>query len=852
MDGETDWKVKEAVRQTQDLIGKSPSNIFESQWAAMIESPSDSIYTFQGNYFAKSGIFEPLRVENAIWANSRIASGEVYLLVIYTGLETRMALNSKKQIQKFGKTDEEIDTLFKFIFLILVLVSFVMFLVSGYEVHLAYWLEIIRIFSILSTLLPYMLKLNVDFAKLFYSHQINCDSLIEGTIVRNRQIPEELGRIEYLLSDKTGTLTKNEMIFKELKTLFGGFNMRNFDELKDIVQTLSEKGQFLCSQQEESILATMQALLLCNNVSPSWNQNERTLQASSPDEIALVNFAETLGFRIESRRTNQITISSPSGKLENYEILENFPFSSERMRMGILLKKIETNELLFFLKGADVAIQNKLNTNETIFVQEQCENLSKEGLRTLVLTFKRVDSLDYSFWKSQFQKASKNLSQRTEMEKICIDNLEKGVQLLGITGVEDLLQEDVKNVITNVRNAGIKAWMLTGDKLETAQCIAISTGFKAQGQPFHVMASSDLGEIENKLAKFNPQTMTLVVSGNSLASILSDSKVKKRFFIKAMLSKTVIFCRCAPKQKAEITLILKSTFQKVVCSIGDGGNDVAMIQSASVGIGIEGKEGLQAALASDFSVKKFKYVLHLFLWHGRLSYVRSSTIANLVIHRGFFLTTIQYIFMSGLYFITMNMYNGYLNMFYGTLFTNIVVFSMIFDEDIPKHQAFNYPQLYKLIQEGGELTFKIFFIWVFKAIFQGSVVIMLTLYLFDHSFLQIMTITFTSLLMIEYLTVILVVRTWHKMIVIGLLLSLSSYLLCLFFFRDFLNLSKLNFYDYFQIGILVACGWIPVLLAKIIQRFVFPSTIDKIINEVRTQEKRKRFEKNVSKSAVKN
>lgn len=108
----------------------------------------------------------------------------------------------------------------------------------------------------------------------------------------------------------------------------------------------------------------------------------------------------------------------------------------------------------------------------------------------------------------------------------------------------------------------------------------------------------------------------MLVSGPSLSIILDDNFLKDTFLKKAVTASSVILCRCAPKQKAEMVLTLKKDLKKIICGIGDGGNDVGMIQCANVGIGIEGKEGLQASLASDFSVKKFKNILKLFLWHG--------------------------------------------------------------------------------------------------------------------------------------------------------------------------------------------------------------------------------------------
>ena len=870
LDGETDWKVRESVRFTQTIIEQDISNVFCADWSADVEAPGDMIYEFSGNFYGEQGSYEPLRLNQTIWANMRIATGEILLLVIYTGKETRMAMNSKKPIDKFGKTDVEINFIFKTIFCIFVVVSLILFFLSGQITGRGWLIYFVRTFAILSTMLPFMLKLNVDLAKLFYANEINKDKDIEGTIVRNRQIPEELGRIEYLLSDKTGTLTRNEMVFKHLRTPGGNYHEENFSLLKKRLRSKSDlhvnddltnsriemdepeqnvsrsfgSGRDLFTQTF-SIKDTINALILCNNVSPTFNNGERMLQASSPDEVALVNFAEELGYFMEARRTNMIRIrTSEKGEVE-YEILENFAFSSERKRMGILLRNVHTNEIIFYLKGADAVFEKLLSPEEWIFVKEQAENLSKEGLRTLVLTQRIVNPEEYRVWKEAMNKASQNLKNRIDAEQKCIEELERGMQLLGVTGVEDLLQEDIKSVILNIRDAGIKVWMLTGDKLETAKSIAISTGFKTGNQYFFEVTELNDAEIEMRLSVFDPTKSVLVISGQTLDVILKNHFLKESFLKHAIKAQSVVLCRCAPKQKAEIALILKNDLKKVVCGIGDGGNDVGMIQSASIGLGIEGKEGLQASLASDFSVRKFKNILKLFLWHGRLSYLRSTTLANLVVHRGFILTTIQYMFMIAFHFVSINIYNGYLNMFYGTLFTNMVVFSMIFDKDIPIHQAFNYPSLYKLIQEGGELSIKMLMTWIWKAIFQAAVIFLLTLKFMDNTFLEIITISFTALILVEYLTIITIVRTWHIVMVIGILLSLLIYVLCLTFLRNIFLLSALEIKDFAKIALIVVCGWLPLQVIHLIQRYCFPSPIDKIIKEASTQQTRWKFKSNL-------
>ena len=852
LDGETDWKVREAIRFTQSAMQQNVSSVFNGPWNALVEAPNDLIYDFKGNFNGPNNAYESLRINHTVWANMKITTGEVVLLTIYTGKETRMALNSKKAQDKFGRTDEEINGIFKIIFLILIVVSVTLFLMAG-EFSSHWLINIVRIFAILSTLLPFMLKLNVDVAKLFYCRQISQDPHIEGTIVRNRQIPEELGRIEYLLSDKTGTLTRNEMIFKHLRTQHKFYSTENFHKLQDEMKNASQNDDQNGVDKKDRVLTVRECLasmILCNNVSPTFNNGERTLQASSPDEVALVDFAESLGFYMEDRGTTTIKMKTPLQAIETYEILENFAFSSERKRMGILLKNTETGELTFFLKGADIVIQPLLSTEEEIFVKEQTEDLSKEGLRTLVLAQKSMTEEEYNKWKDTMARASQNLRNRVEAEQRCIEELEAGIKLLGVTGVEDLLQKDVKSVITDIRAAGIKVWMLTGDKLETAKCIAISTGFKAPNQNFWEVSETNETKINELLTKFDPDMSVLLISGQTLEIIMRNEFLKEEFLKKSIQAESVVLCRCAPKQKAEVATILKEEMKKVVCGIGDGGNDVGMIQSANIGIGIEGKEGRQASLASDFSVREFKNILKLFLWHGRLSYLRSSTLGVLVVHRGFIQTTIQYLFMIAFQFVTVNVYNGYLNMFYGTLFTNIVVFSMIFDVDIPLQQAFNYPQLYKLLQESGELSVKTLFVWIWKAIFQGAVIILLTLKFFENTFLEFVTITFTALVLVEYLTIITIVRTWHVAMFVGIAVSFVAYLLCLHLLKRVFQFSDLDVNAYLKIVLLVICGWAPLQLIQLVQRACFPTPVDKIIQEGKTKEKRARLSTSLRKTQL--
>ena len=380
--------------------------------------------------------------------------------------------------------------------------------------------------------------------------------------------------------------------------------------------------------------------------------------------------------------------------------------------------------------------------------------------------------------------------------------------------------------------------MLTGDKLETAKCIGVCTGFKSEYQSFFEISTTNDEEILSLLADFDSENHCLVVTGSSIEVIFRDSFLIESFLDKSKKAKSVILCRCAPKQKAQVARAIKEKYNKVVCCIGDGGNDVGMIQESNVGIGIEGKEGLQASLASDVSVRRFMDIEMLFLWHGRLSYLRTSKLSNFVVHRGLIITTIQTIFIVVFYYVSINIYNGFLIMGYSTIFTNLPVFALILDEDIPMRQALNYPILYNHVQKGKNMNFTVFLKWLWKSIFQGSAIIILSILLMSNTFTEIVTITFTALIFIEFLNIASMIRTWHKYIFMSIVISLIVYFFCLIFLRRLFLLSVLKIGDFFKICLLSIVTWLPFQTYQTIQRTFFPEKIDIVINEAKIEEKR--------------
>jgi phospholipid-translocating ATPase len=279
-----------------------------------------------------------------------------------------------------------------------------------------------------------------------------------------------------------------------------------------------------------------------------------------------------------------------------------------------------------------------------------------------------------------------------------------------------------------------------------------------------------------------------------------------------------------------ITERIKKISKKTVAAIGDGGNDVGMIQISSIGIGIVGKEGNHAALASDISILEFKYVKNLILWHGRNSYKRAAALSQFVIHRGLIISILQMAFSIIFYNVAIPIYNGMLMLGYATLYTSLPVFSIIFDEDVTLEKTMLYPNLYITLRKSRDLNTKTFFIWLWISIYQGVVIMVLSLVLFEQSFVRIVTITFTSLIISEILNVATTIHRLNKWIVGSQVLTLLIYALSLIFLNNYIDTSKIDKDFLWKVFAIVAVSWTPIHLAKCIIRRISPTEEDRITN----------------------
>ncbi|XP_064238601.1 probable phospholipid-transporting ATPase IIA isoform X5 [Aotus nancymaae] len=872
LDGETDWKLRLPVACTQRL--PTAADLLQIRSYVYAEEPNIDIHNFVGTFTREDSdppISESLSIENTLWAGTVVASGTVVGVVLYTGRELRSVMNTSNPRSKIGLFDLEVNCLTKILFGALVVVSLVMVALQHFAGR--WYLQIIRFLLLFSNIIPISLRVNLDMGKIVYSWVIRRDSKVPGTVVRSSTIPEQLGRISYLLTDKTGTLTQNEMVFKRLHLGTVAYGLDSMDEVQSHIFSIytqqsqdppAQKGPTLTTKVRRTMSSrvheAVKAIALCHNVTPVYESNGvtdqaeaekqyedscRVYQASSPDEVALVQWTESVGLTLVGRDQSSMQLRTPGDQILNFTILQIFPFTYESKRMGIIVRDESTGEITFYMKGADVVMAGIVQYND--WLEEECGNMAREGLRVLVVAKKSLAEEQYQDFEARYVQAKLSVHDRSLKVATVIESLEMEMELLCLTGVEDQLQADVRPTLETLRNAGIKVWMLTGDKLETATCTAKNAHLVTRNQDIHVFRLvTNRGEAHLELNAFRRKhDCALVISGDSLEVCLKYYEYE--FMELACQCPAVVCCRCAPTQKAQIVRLLQERTGKLTCAVGDGGNDVSMIQESDCGVGVEGKEGKQASLAADFSITQFKHLGRLLMVHGRNSYKRSAALSQFVIHRSLCISTMQAVFSSVFYFASVPLYQGFLIIGYSTIYTMFPVFSLVLDKDVKSEVAMLYPELYKDLLKGRPLSYKTFLIWVLISIYQaemgfhhigqtglelltsGSTIMYGALLLFESEFVHIVAISFTSLILTELLMVALTIQTWHWLMTVAELLSLACYIASLVFLHEFIDvyfIATLSFLWKVSVITLVSC--LPLYVLKYLRRRFSPPSYSKL------------------------
>ncbi|KAJ3045970.1 hypothetical protein HK097_001086 [Rhizophlyctis rosea] len=769
------------------------------------------------------------------------------------------------------------------------------------------WRQFCTFFVLLNTLIPISLYVTMEIIKLVQAHFINQDLDMYDPVTdtpaqaRTSNLNEDLGQVQYVFTDKTGTLTENLMVFKRLSVggrwylhapggmganpdgdegeargvkttcqLIGKITEANKIEDANSGEIREESGAQIPIDILQRAVDLIEAMALCHSAVPETITPGKTEKcppsivytASSPDETALVTAADQMQFSVRGRTINSISLNILGGAQNTtYTILQTLEFSSARKRMSVIVRyPHQENRILVICKGADSVILDRLCDPLELFEEERdildktLEHVAEfagQGLRTLLYACRVVDEAEYEVWSRDYAEASAALDQREEMMENVASRIEQGMILMGATAIEDKLQPSVGVTIEKLARAGIKVWMLTGDKRETAvnigytcrlakpwsvviqiggesvedirrsiqmgleRCWSLKGGKKRRGskggalmetrqpsfpgtpsadrnQPPHVVVvitgdtlmkleaqhtnvSEPLCPVQSYFAAKTWKKRDPSASSTTTTTMLKDPtphetpehSLLNSFLDLGILSDAAICCRFSPSQKALIVSSmrerikyrhktpyrpvstisdppppllqrLKSLYKRnptpsnVTLAIGDGANDIPMLQSAHVGIGITGREGLAASRASDYSFAQFRFLQPLLLIHGRYSYIRISFFIGGTFYKCFTLYLTQLIYQRWCGFTGQSLYEQWTLALFNIAFSLFpVMIGGILQRDLTKATLLEVPELYGYGQYNTGLNAWKMAGWIFAAARHAAISSLLTFFMYQ-------------------------------------------------------------------------------------------------------------------------
>lgn len=760
LDGETDLKTRLIPAA---CMGIDFELLHKIKGVIECPGPDKDIRRFDGNLRLLPPFIDndvcPLTIKNTILQSCYLRNTEWACgVAVYTGNETKLGMTRGIPEPKLTAVDAMIDKLTGAIFVFQIVVVIVLGTAGNVwkdtearkQWYVLYpqefpWYELLVIplrFELLcSIMIPISIKVSLDLVKSLYAKFIDWDyEMIDPETdtpshATNTAISEDLAQVEYILTDKTGTLTENRMIFR--RCCIGGifYGNETGDALKDVGLLNS------IASGSPDVIRFLTVMAVCNTVIPAKSKAGAILyKAQSQDEEALVHAAAQLHMVLVNKNASIIEIKFNSSVLQ-YEILETLEFTSDRKRMSVVVKDCQNGNISLLSKGADEAILPYTHAGQqTRTLVEAVEQYSQLGLRTLCLAWREVEEDEYQEWSLMFKEASSTLIDREwRIAEVC-QRLEHNLKVLGVTAIEDRLQDGVPETIETLRKAGINFWMLTGDKQNTAIQIALSCNFispEPKGQLLlidgktedEVCRSLERVLLTMRITTSEPKDVAFVVDGWALEIALKH--YRKAFTELAILSRTAICCRMTPSQKAQLVELLKSCDYRTL-AIGDGGNDVRMIQKADIGVGISGREGLQAARAADYSIGKFRFLKRLILVHGRYSYNRTAFLSQYSFYKSLLICFIQifFSFISGL--SGTSLFNSVSLMAYNVFYTSIPVLVSTLDKDLSEGTVMQHPQILFYCQAGRLLNPSTFAGWFGRSLFHAIVAFVISIHAYAY------------------------------------------------------------------------------------------------------------------------
>jgi len=826
LDGEKNLKLRTADPDINALSQKD-RYIFHAK--VKTEPPNHKLDEFGATIVSKSSSVsisdKQLMMKGAKLKNTQWITG----VVTFTGHQTKLLLNTNSGRVKQSRIESIMNSLIIVILFVEIFLCALLGMLSGIwqskysEQHfyleydtkpgLMFMYSFFSYFILLNTLIPISLIVTLEIVKFMQLFFMQWDVFMYHndrlTKVSTCSINEELGQVRYIFSDKTGTLTRNIMVFKGLrvydkiygeqlmsgeiplkkkKTMSVGKDIEfEFDDselwstlqnenplnaINPYVVPITGGSKYEIKTEKGKILEFLKLLATCHEVTSSKGKNGfLNYGGQSPDEVCLVDAAQRIGMQFMDNRSNVLSVNyAENGNRENMkkfnvDLIASFPFTSERARMSVIIRDNDGTVKLY-CKGSDEKVQKLLSVSEKdqdnvpvlVETKKYLSAASGKGLRTLYMAMKVFEKNEFEEWKKEFEDVNLFVPSTPEEKTAKNDKLTKliakaeaNLTYLGSTVVEDKLQENVENTIHNLEKAGIQVWMITGDKMETAESIGYSCKMFTKGDmdvfvlgdtyynKDKVFEDKALSALRKQLETKTNKKKGLLITGKLVEYLVKSENTKETFIKYAKQCSGVVCCRTTASQKAVVVRAMKDACPgEITLSIGDGGNDVPMINEAHVGIGIYGKEGMSAAQAADYAIGEFQCLWNLLMVHGRLAYLRIGELILYFFYKNACFTLPQMYFGFWCFFSGQTFYDDWYISMYNLFFTSIpLLFKALFEHDIhhiqDRKMPLNniYPFLYLRGQYNQIFNTKNIALWFAYGIFHSLIAFFL-----PYAFLQ--------------------------------------------------------------------------------------------------------------------
>ncbi|XXQ33697.1 Phospholipid-transporting ATPase [Plasmodiophora brassicae] len=790
LDGETNLKIRQAVPHCAQIITNA-RDASRLRGVVTCDQPNANIHRFDGMMFL-DGVSSPcpINANNIILRGAALRSTETaFVLVVYTGSDCKQARDARPMRTKSSNVERLVNRVIVFILLgvcALCAIATIGFAVWTSQNKLAWYVpfvsattssdvlsSLITFLILFNNLVPISLYLTLEVVKFVQAKLVECDIRLfhahtrQRAYARTSALNEDLGQIEYIFSDKTGTLTRNQMVFKRVSigskvydaiVPSNGYHGKRVHldqpssyQAQRVSQRRNEgepkvlKGPMLVMHlkanqtHSTTIRDTLRVMSVCHSIFPERHNRDGNIilkyKSISADEDALVRGAFAYGYELEFRDSKYIGVCA-LGEHQRFRVLNINEFTPARACMSMVVMTPEgTIEL--YCKGSDRVIIESLGPDQTVSVtttKKHLKHFAVAGLRTLTLSKAVLEPGFYKEWNKRFQTALSQGVSGPGMDKLASE-IECNLQLLAVTAIEDCLQVGVPRTISLLSSAGIKMWILTGDKIETAITIGCSCNLITPDMTRLELSADSIPNLSDLLAMFSKviwkgTPCALIVDGQALDVILQDECLCDIFFRTSTRCRAVLACRVTPRQKAAVVrLVKRATPSPLTLAIGDGANDVPMLQEADIGVAIAGNEGMQAVRASDFAIGQFKFLARLLLVHGTWSYRRISKVILLSFYKNIALVLTMFYYCAYNGYSGSSLYNAWLSGGWNVAFTlfPVVTFGVL-DRDLEVTTILQYPKVYLRGQFHRLFNVRVFLQYVATALIHSLIVFLFGVY----------------------------------------------------------------------------------------------------------------------------